>query len=259
MATPAAGYILLVPLSRRDSLLDAAAEFEGCDIPIAEPVNRFTHSKWTPLVVLASFEDNHITHLFNGKKGMSAGTGLVRLNLLEGYELKPAISFKDLAAAVPQRLRASLRSKLEQGGVLTSKTFAAVIAALLKLRPQVSTRLARFSEDRSKRIARIPEQSQSNLALQKEALTVSLSIAGMNRGEVLSWAPADGEMHSFLDGLPGAQVREDIMLAVDHGVVPDFDFGKSTHVASKVFYRASDNTRLTVIMANRTPLERYPI
>jgi hypothetical protein len=45
------------------------------------------------------------------------------------------------------------------------------------------------------------------------------------------------------------------LLAVDHGVLPGFELGATTHVASKVFERSTDGARLTVIMANRQALE----
>lgn len=256
MAVKAAGYILLAPNQRRAALLEAAAEFESREIPVAEPVNRFAHSPRAPLVVLASFIDGHITHLLDGRKGASAGTGLVRLNLTQWYEFTPSIPFERLIEAVPARFRAALRRTSGQGGVVPPKTFVAVVAALMELAPEAAGRLARFSEIRADRISRVPRRSRTNLALQKEALTASLAIAGMNRREVLDWTPSDGEMHSFLDGLPEAEVREDTMLTVDHGVVPGFDLGASTHVASKVFRRPGDGTTLTVVMANRTPLEQ---
>jgi hypothetical protein len=73
----AAAYVLKVPQNRRDILL------QGRDVNrfVAEPVSKFDHGFRAPLVVLACFSNDAITHIADGHKGNSAGTGLVRLNL----------------------------------------------------------------------------------------------------------------------------------------------------------------------------------
>jgi hypothetical protein len=70
----ASAYILNVRPDRRDTLLKAEPGwFDG---PRAsEPVPLFDHSRRTPLVVLASFEDGLLTHVGEARKGASAGSG----------------------------------------------------------------------------------------------------------------------------------------------------------------------------------------
>lgn len=256
MAVNAAGYVLRVPEGRRAILLQAEPESAARGYAVAEPVPLFNHSKRAPLVVFASFQADAITHLMDGRKGASAGTGLVRLNLVRWLEFPIPIQFSTLVDEVPARYRVHLRRTLSEGGVLPPKTLSAVVEALVRLAPESTDRLARFSEVRRNRIADLRPNVRANLALQKEALTASLAIAGIDREEVLNWTPTGEEMFSFLDGLPAAEVREDTMLIVDHAVLPGFDLGDSTHVASKVFVRPGDGARLTVVMANRTALEQ---
>lgn len=68
----AAKYILRVAPDRRDVLLKAAQEPDSwVQQRTAEPVHAFSHSKNSPLVVLASFDAGAITHLAEGRKGVS--------------------------------------------------------------------------------------------------------------------------------------------------------------------------------------------
>ena len=118
--------------------------------------------------------------------------------------------------------------------------------------------MARFSERRREAIRRLGPQERENLALQKEALGIALEISGLSRDELLTWGTIDGSQQSFLDGLPGAQVREDAMLLADFSTVPGFEtIDEVTHYGSKLFASTEDQRiRLTVIMANRLPLEQ---
>ena len=85
----ASAYILKVRPHRRDPLLASEATWPGGP-QASEPVPKLEHSRRAPLIVLASFEDGLITHVGDGRKGASAGTGLVRLNMM---------SLEDLARA----------------------------------------------------------------------------------------------------------------------------------------------------------------
>ena len=76
----AAAYVLKVPDSRREILLaENVSMWNYSDDPsVAEPVPRFDHSRRAPLTC---FSDDAITHIADGRKGTSAGTGLLRLNM----------------------------------------------------------------------------------------------------------------------------------------------------------------------------------
>src|ERR1700722_15525969 len=111
MSIVAAGYVLKVPTNRREVLLHEAengGSFYRSSPFVAEPVPNFEHSRRAPLVVFASFEDGKITHIAEGKKGGSAGTGLARLNMQELKALGRPIAFDDLKIDFPKRLQAHL-------------------------------------------------------------------------------------------------------------------------------------------------------
>lgn len=261
MSIAAAGYVLKVPSERREVLLNEAengGSFYHSTPFVAEPVPNFDHSRRAPLVVFASFEDGKITHIADGKRGASAGTGLARLNMQDLKPLARPIPFEELKSGVPKRVQAHLERVLSGGGILPPKTLGAFVDRIVELDASVGGRLARFSERRREALRRFEPRAKENLALQKETLGIALEISGISRDELLAWQPAESSQQSFLDGLPGAQVREDAMLLADFSTMPGFEtISEVTHYGSKVFAKAEDPAvRLTVIMANRLPLEQ---
>ncbi|MDX2287249.1 MAG: hypothetical protein NW217_00290 [Hyphomicrobiaceae bacterium] len=254
MTVTAGGYILVAPLHRRAELLWA----RDIDGRLAEPVARFAHSPRAPLVVFASFEDGLITHIADGRKGMPAGTGLVRLNMTHVHELADPIPFDALISGFTPRLRSHLRRIASSGGLLPPKTLGAFVDQVLAMDASIRPRLARYSERRKSAIARYRPRERENLALQKDALGLALDLCGLARDDLLEWEPVEDQKQSFLDGLPTAVVREDVMLLSDYSRIPGFlALREATHAGYKVFENERDaSVRMTVIMANRLPLEQ---
>jgi hypothetical protein len=124
MSVVAAGYVLNVPSHRREMLLNEAEN--GGSFYRSSPPN-FEHSRRAPLVVFASFEDGKITHIADGKRGASAGTGLARLNMQDLKALVRPITFDELKSGVPKRLQAHLERVLTGGGILQPKTLGAFV------------------------------------------------------------------------------------------------------------------------------------
>jgi len=256
MTVTAGGYILVVPQGRRELLINSI-EWIG-ERRLGEPVPRFQHSTRAPLVIFASFEDGLITHVADGRKGMAAGTGLVRLNMSEVQKLARPIAFVELESGVPPSLRGHLRRILSDGGLLPPRTLGAFVDRILEIDKSISDRLSRYSAERKMALAKYEPRARTNLALQKDALGVALELSGLPRNAILAWDPVEGRQQSFLDGLPEAVVREDVMLIADFSSIPGFEAIKeASHVGAKVFRNIDDpKVRMTVVMANRLPLEQ---
>ena len=137
------------------------------------------------------FNDKAITHIADGRKGASAGTGLVRLNMNSLQQLRRPIRFKELVERAPPRVRSHLARVLAAGGKLPPKSLGAAVDILLTLDPDLSGRLARFSELRALRTAGLTRNAQANLAVQKETVTAALQIAGIETDEIFSWSPTE--------------------------------------------------------------------
>lgn len=249
-------YILKVPEERREILLTSERRWRD-DWDAVQPVARFEYSRQAPLIVLASFEDGFLTHVADGRKGASAGTGLVRLKMRDLEKLQAPVSFAALLEHVPTKIRKHLERVLDSGGILPPRTMQAVVAVLQKMDPVLTKRLARLSEARAQRLATLVPEERENLALQKESLTAALEIAGISSDSVLDWQLGETKPKSFLEGLPETYAREDTMLHADLTSLPGYSvLHEAPHLYSKTFVADDDpSNQVTVVMANRHALE----
>ena len=246
----ASGFVVFLTKDRLDTFLECVAEEHA----FAEPVADFQHSRTAPLVCFV-VNAGKLTHIGLGRRGVRAGTGLSRLNIDKVEELAEPLSVRKLLNRLPKRNAASVRKRFQSGGLLTDKGFTAVVETIRQIAPQASTLLDRFSQARTERIRRLSERARDNLAQQKEALLTALSIAGLSRDPVQEWAPSDETPVSFLDGLPSVRLREDPMVVNDLQNLPGFEVVKTYSYGAAVFESEDTSERLTVILANRLPLE----
>lgn len=255
MRTPVIAYALNVPSSRREVLLHNAQEY--WQRPVTEPVPTFSHPKKTPLVVFASFEDGNVTHIADGNLGSRAGTALVKLELHDLEELTRPFSFLELKSGVPARISSHLGRYLQQGGALPPKTCDAFVALMVKADVTAAERLSRL-EPNDLGLQHLRTKARENLALQKDAVGIALRIAGIKRDHQVEWQSQDDAPRSFLEGMPEAIVREDAMIVADFVTLPGFEAIRgATHIATRSFQSETDaSNRMTIIMANRLPLEQ---
>jgi hypothetical protein len=173
-------------------------------------------------------------------------------------EIAHPISFDRLQNILPAKFRIPFKRVVEHGGLLPPKTMKAVVAALSEIDRGLGEKLARLSADRDQLLERFGARQKQNLALQKETLSAALTITGVDTHQILDWVPApDADRGSFLEGLPGAYVREDVMLSADLNNLPGFAAVRDApYLAARTFESQLDPTvRVTVVMANRLPLE----
>lgn len=244
------GFALILSNEREQLFLDCA----WAEVGFAEPVPDFSHSRNAPLVCFVLGQESSITHLGLGARGMRAGTEIRRLNVGSITKLPKPVDVASVVNIVPNRFKKTVKDRLTSGGLFTPKSFAAVVQALCKLSPESQRVLDRFGADRKERIGKISSRAREALAYQKQALVTALSIAGLDRKALQEWIPPSKEdPKSFLDGLPNARLREDSMVINDLIKVPGFDLIKEHPYSSAVF--ESQSERLTVVLANRLPLE----
>jgi hypothetical protein len=117
----AAAYILKVPKDRREILLGREDGLYASESAVAQPVPQFDHSRRAPLIVFASFSEGAITHIAKGRKGASAGTGLVRLNMSDIEPLAKPVRFRTLINRAPSRVRAYQKNPARRWQVAASE------------------------------------------------------------------------------------------------------------------------------------------
>lgn len=248
MASPS-GYVVLLSEERMEAFLECVEDKQR----FGQPVREFQHSRHVPLVCFV-VADGQISHVALGKRGTRSGTGLRRLNLEKAEKLARSVPASDIVSRLPKRNQAYTKKRFTEGGLLTEKSFAAVVDTLRQLSPGCSKIVERYSSERTERVNRLSSAAREQLAFQKEALLTALAIAGIGRDEVQQWAPPSVTPTSFLDGLPKIRLREDQMIVHDLMHIPGFEMLTSTPHNAAIF--DSESERLTVILANRLPLEK---
>ena len=178
-----------------------------------------------------------------------------RLNFDVVETLPAVILIEDIVNLIPGRYKNPVNKRFASGGLLTEKSFEAVTEAVRQLSPKSSTLIERYSAVRIERINALSTRVKTNLAYQKEAVLTALAIADIKRDIIQQWTPSDDKPLSFLSGLPNARLLEDQMIINDMMKVPGFSLIKdSINVTGSAVFQ-SDVARLTVILANRLPLE----
>ena len=242
------GYILILSGSRYLSFNTNMYD------KFAEPVPEFTHSRHVPLVCFITNESGNITHIGLGKRGMRAGTDLRRLNIEDIFELKKPVSIKEITNLVHIKFRHHIINKADNGGVIPTKSFDEFLNVFLKKVPETIPILDKYSQGRRLRIEKLSKSVKKSLAEQKEAVLTAMNIAGIDREEAQGWDYKETEKPmSFLDGIDHVSLREDSMIINDLNNMPGFDLIQSTKYSASIF--ENKNTRLTVLLANRLPLE----
>lgn len=250
MASAANGLFLKLASNRKQIFEAGVAEYGR----FSEPVDDFDHSRNAALICFV-FTDGKLTHIAKAKKGLSAGTELRRLNLTEVTQLDAAISSRALLSKVPKRFHKSLSKRLDGGGLLSPKSFVHVVDAVRQLSSYNAALLDRFSKARQDLLKKLSSDVKQSLEHQKIALISALQLADIDRDSLQEWSPpVQGNPTSFLDGLSSFRGLEDQMVVHDLNQVPGFKFVKPHATGAAIF--ESDDARLTVMLANKLPLER---
>lgn len=250
MASAANGLFLKLKFDRIQVFLESLQE-EG---RFSEPVEDFDHSRNAVLICFI-FSGGKLTHIAKARKGQAAGTGLRRVNLSEVTPLGVTITGKGLLKKIPKRFHKVVSKRLLDGGLLTPKSFEHVVDAVRELSLNSSALLDRYSTIRRERLRKLSSEVKKSLEHQKVALISALQLADIDRHSLQDWNPPDqGVPSSFLDGLGSFRALEDQMIVSDLQKVPGFNFVRAHSSAAAIF--ESEDARLTVILANKLPLER---
>ncbi len=242
------GYVVCLNKKREEVFKNNHYESFG------EPVSEFSYRRGMPLVCFVINSQKMLTHVALGKRGRLAGTDSRRLNLDNIFTLTTRVTTKKLVDSFSVYNKAKLSETLDNGGLIPPKRFELLLNRVSKLAPETAPILLNYSESRTKRIKSLSQKIQDTLAEQNEAVATAMTIAGINRKELQGWDVAENQTPtSFLDGLEKVRLREDSMVVSDLNNLPGYQILKTTSFSSVVF--ENDKSKLTVILANKMPLE----
>jgi hypothetical protein len=247
----AGGYVLFLD-SNRFGVFQDAVDDNG---RFAEAVDSFAHSRAAALVCFIVDPKGLITHIARGRRGVNAGTFQSRLNLEDVEALHTRLSINEIINGVPNRNKRAVAGSFQNGGLLTPRAFEATIDLVINLAPEIRGSIERFTASTRERLARLSLETRESLAYQKETVAMALQLAGLDRSPLAEWTLDDeGAPKSFLEGLPQARLREDPMIIQDMRRVPGYAYLEDVPIVSGAVFEDGEN-RLTVVMANRQPLE----
>jgi hypothetical protein len=246
------GYVLRMSPGRL-SVLD---NNQSLSATFAEPVTDFEHGRNVPLICFVTDSYSMTKYIAFGRRGRIAGTDLRRLNLSGIIELSRPVALSSYARRIPKRNQVALLERLERGGLLTPLQFRELSDAIIATNDELGGLLRRYSSERRDRIEGLPSEVKEQLAFQKEAVGAALSLAGLDRAALHAWdPPSAGPALSFLQGLEQSRLREDTMILNDMYTMPGFDLVRRFVQGAAVF-EGTGGVKLTVIVANRQPLEK---
>lgn len=253
------GLVIRLADDRIDLLLSISRDNENSpefQKEFAEPTEDFSYSRNLPLTCFLLGYDGHLIAIALARRGVSAGTALRRVNLSDVVYLNRPVPSQLISENISNRLSKKVNEVFDYEGLFTSKGFFAVVESLSELAPELQDTFERFSIHKYKRIAKLSDNERGSLARQKEALNTALMIGGFDRTGIQRWQPPKKteKATSFLDGLPQCRLREDPMVINDLNNFPGMKLLETTPFPSAVF--EGKNKRLTVLLANRLPLEQ---
>jgi hypothetical protein len=246
----AAGYVFLVP---EDRVEDYLHQIQTIGDRFGEPVSEFELSRRFKMVCLVSTKPGLITYIGRGTRGIAAGTGLRRLNILDSQLLQTPLEIKPLIELARQRFRPYLQKALETGGLIPPGTFEELRRVLRERYRDASGLIERFSSARPPEIRLMSRRAESVFTLEKESVVAALSLAGVPTDPLTEWAPSTGHLPSFLSSIPSTRLREDQMIIHDLQTFPGWERVAKSVTGAAVFSSGEDV--VTVQIANRTPLE----
>jgi hypothetical protein len=190
-------------------------------------------------------------------KNNRVATGQARVKGFKALQLVD-LDITTILSAVPDSFRQKADTYL---GVdyqqFSPKLGEEMYEALLRLQPDMADQINELYDQLAHRPTSGPSPREQDAAVEKDALGLTLDIFGIDRTNVFrSWESNGGELgESFLSGLDEFSVYEDDALAHDLHAFPGFDIAKRD-ITGVVEFESEDGERLTVINANRKPLEK---
>lgn len=195
------------------------------------------------------------------KKQSKIATGQVRLKATNIIELK-SITKDQLISALPKDMQRRAENYFgEEYKKLPPKLGEGIFNVIKGLNPDASDSLDNLFEALNSKRVVSPTAREEDAAVEKDAIGLSLDIFGVDRSDVFKRWEKNGRNigSSFLSGLTEFSVYEDDIINYDLHMFPGFDILKpdvSSVITGVVEFESQDGEKLTVINANRKPMEK---
>ena len=251
---PEHGYVLIVSptrLAELESDLDVGSICSQAIPKIPAAMRR----RW--MLCFFSTKKGYLTHVARSAVYYAAESGKDKLDIWNVMPLAKSVS----VARVKSKLQGSQawRAKLAlDGGHASSTAFQAIMEALRQVDPGSAAMADGLVDRRTPPPDSTPSRAKINWAYQRDAVVTSLEIARIPK-EQLKIAPqlddASVPSTSIFDSPEDVTSIEDLVILQDlEETNEDWKFVKRQRYPAKLF--TNGETKLTVILANKLPLER---
>ena len=250
------GYVLHNEGDRKDALDNDFNDKGICSELIPEVTKT---AKRKNMLCFIGFSEGQLSHIARAEVRYPARSGNDRIDLWKIEELPTPVAVDRLVEAVGNSYRTKQATiGLASGGYLPPKTFQAVMEALRKISPEafgIADSLRKRDEEVHPTIS---DDIKTNWVLQRDAVITALDLANISRSSLHITTQPDvditGDSCSIFDRIGDVRGLEDIIIMHDMEKYPEWKEIKSHQYPAKTF--SSEKVTLTVILANKLPLEQ---
>lgn len=252
---PEHGYVLMIRQQRFDELEEDLQVDSRCSqavptIPLA------MHRKW--MLCFIGVERGYLTHIARSVVRYPAESGKDKLDMWNVLPLKQPVKISAVRSKLQGRQAWRAREALK-GGHVSPAAFQLMMSALRAVDEEAAA-VADGLVDRSPRTADVaPTPSRTNWAYQRDAVVTALEIAGIPKDRLQTAAQlgddASPDVMSIFDSDGDVTTIEDLAILRDLDAA-DERWALIRRQRYPAITYANGDTKLTVILANKLPLER---
>ena len=246
------GFIWVVDESNRASLLEGHIKHDKTF------TDAMSASDWQTKyaeIFLISFDTHNIDYAALARRGRKVVTDKYRVRLSNFVQFTPGIPFQEIETLLSSSVKRYFnRSSTGAGQRVPPKTWNEVTSAIKRLRPEVSENFDRLYSLRNITRSLLDRPGAEILLQERDAVNMSLRIAGFDPIEITGWTPPEEEIAPFLKGLRSAVLIEDQMITHDAEVFGDWKKIQRYLVGSARFEKG--NEQLTITNVNRHVVEQ---
>ena len=251
---PKHGYVLTLTADRLGELESDLAGSSICSQAIPKIPMAVRRKE---MLCFISTKRGHLTHVARSVVYYAAESGRDKLDVWNLTPFTKPVSIARIRKKIEGKQGWRARKAID-GGYVSATAFDLIMAALLQADPDA----AKFSEGLINRSSPPPDPTPTNAkvnwAYQRDAVVTSLEIAGIPKEQLQIDSQLDGnasgKLTSIFDTNETVTTIEDLAILQDlDNTNEDWVFLKRQHYPAKTF--TNGETKLTVILANKLPLE----
>ena len=252
---PEQGYVLSITVERMEELASDLAVLNAFSqaipkIPVA------LRRRW--MLCFISVKKGYFTHVARSVVYYEAESGRDKLDIWNFMPFTRPVRISTIKAKVQGKQGWRAKRALE-GGHISAAAFVLVIEALRRVDSDAAGVIDGLIDRVAPPLDLTPTNAKINWAYQRDAAITSLEIARIPKGQLKVQLKPDGrgttELTSIFDSEEAVTTIEDLAILQDLDANnEDWQYVKRQRYPAKTF--TNGDTTLTVVLANKLPLER---